>query len=160
MSVQKLPGGTRGTRPPPRLINKIMMPLMTRVHRRSGDRFAGMDLLYLTTVGARSGEQRTNPVARFDDGQGGWVVVASAGGTAHHPGWYHNIVAHPDQVWAEVRGTKRQVTVEQLEGEVRDRVWALVTQHAPRFESYLAKTDRQLPVLRLTPHGEPGTAGP
>jgi len=38
---------------------------------------------------------------------------------------------------------------------MRDRVWSLVTQHAPRFEGYLAKTDRQLPVLRLTPEPEP-----
>jgi deazaflavin-dependent oxidoreductase (nitroreductase family) len=155
MSFQKPLGGTRGTRPPPRLIGKVMMPLMTRIHRRTKDRFAGLNLLYLTTVGARSGQQRTNPVARFEDGQGGWIVVASAGGTANHPGWYHNLAAHPDQVWAEVSGTKRHVKVEQLEGEMRDRVWALVTQQAPRFEGYLAKTDRQLPVLRLTPVAEP-----
>lgn len=151
MSVQKPPGGTRGARTPSRLLGKIMMPLMMRIHRRSGDRFAGMNLLYLTTVGARSGEHRTNPVARFDDGRGGWIIVASAGGTANHPGWYHNIAAHPDQVWAEVSGTKHHVHVEQLEGETRDRVWAVVTHDAPRFEGYLTKTDRQLPVLRLTP---------
>lgn len=134
-----------------------MMPVLMRIHRRGGDRFAGMNLLYLTTVGARSGEQRTNPVARFDDGQGGWIIVASAGGTATHPGWYHNIAAHPEQVWAEVSGTKHRVDVEQLQGEVRDRVWALVTQRAPRFEGYLTKTDRQLPILRLTPIAEPGS---
>lgn len=151
MSVQKLPSGTRGARTPPRFLGKIMMPLMVRIHRRAGDRFAGMNLLYLTTVGARSGQQRTTPVARFDDGQSGWIIVASAGGTANHPGWYYNIVAHPDQVWAEVAGTTHQVDVEQLEGEMRDRVWTLVAQRAPRFGDYLTKTDRQLPVLRLTP---------
>jgi deazaflavin-dependent oxidoreductase (nitroreductase family) len=134
-----------------------MMPLMMRIHRRGGDRFAGMNLLYVTTVGARSGELRTNPVARFDDGQGGWIIVASAGGTATHPGWYHNIAAHPEQVWAEVFGTKHRVDVEQLQGEVRERVWTLVTQRAPRFEGYLTKTDRQLPILRLTPIAEPGS---
>jgi hypothetical protein len=53
------------------------MPIMEWFHRRSGDRFRGSDLLYLTTVGARTGERRTNPVARFDDGRGGWLVVAS-----------------------------------------------------------------------------------
>jgi len=151
MSVQKPPVGTRGTRTPPRLLGKLVLPLMMRIHRRSGDRFGGMDLLYLTTLGARSGELRTTPVARFDDGGGGWIVVASAGGAAGHPGWYHNIAANPEQVWAEVSGTKHHVDVEQLEGELRDRVWALITERAPRFDGYLAKTDRQLPVLRLTP---------
>jgi len=151
MTVQKLPGGTRGTRPPPRFLTKIMTPLMIQVHRLSGNRMGGMDLLYLTTVGAKSGQRHTNPVARFDDGQGGWVIVASAGGAAKHPGWYHNIVANPDQVWAEVARTKYQVDAEQLEGEVRDHAWAVITKRAPRFKGYETKTDRQIPVLRLTP---------
>src|SRR5881227_2386182 len=84
MAVQKLPTGTRGGRKPPALLAKILSPLLMRLHRRSGDRFNGMDLLYLTTVGAKSGQRRTNPVTRFDDGDG-WIVVASAGGTAQHP---------------------------------------------------------------------------
>jgi hypothetical protein len=50
-----------------------------------------------------------------------------------------------------VDGSKQQVDVEQLEGETRDRVWELVTSKAPGFKGYLAKTDRTLPVLRLTP---------
>jgi len=38
---------------------------------------------------------------------------------------------------------------------MRDRVWGLITQRAPRFEGYLTKTDRQLTVLRLTPVPQP-----
>jgi deazaflavin-dependent oxidoreductase (nitroreductase family) len=110
-----------------------------------------MDLLYLTTVGARSGASRTTPVARFDDGQGGWIIVASAGGAAQHPGWYHNIAAHPEQVRVEVSGKEHEVRVDQLEGEQREKAWAQVVERAPRFKGYLSKTDRQLPVLRLTP---------
>jgi deazaflavin-dependent oxidoreductase (nitroreductase family) len=151
MPVEKLPGGTRGNRQPPGWLGKIMMPILMRVHRRQGDRFQGQDLLYLTTVGAKSGERRKNPVARFDDGGGGWVIVASAGGTAKHPGWYHNIVAHPDQVQAEVAGRTHRVRVDQLEGEARERAWAAVVAASPRFGGYTEKTDRVLPVLRLTP---------
>jgi deazaflavin-dependent oxidoreductase (nitroreductase family) len=150
MSVEKLPGGTRGTRQPPGFLARLLVPIMIRVHRRSGDRFQGQDLLYLTTTGAKSGQRRTNPVARFDDGGGGWIIVASAGGTAHHPAWYHNIVAHPDQVQAEVAGTTHRVSVEQLDGEARERAWAAVIAASPRFEGYTEKTDRVLPVLRLT----------
>ena len=151
MPVDKLPGGTRGTRAPPSLLGRIMTPLMVRIHRRAGDQFGGMDLLYLTTVGARSGASRTAPVARFDDGQGGWIIVASAGGAAQHPGWYHNIAAHPEQVRVEVSGKEHDVRVDQLEGEQREKAWAQVVERAPRFKGYLSKTDRQLPVLRLTP---------
>lgn len=152
MPIEKLPGGTRGPRNPPRLFGKLLMPLMTRIHRRQGDRFRGTELLYLTTVGARSGERRTNPVARIADGDSdGWIIVASVGGAVHHPGWYHNVCAHPDQVWAEVAGVNHRVEVEQLTGEARERAWAKVIAQAPSFQGYVAKTDRQLPVLRLTP---------
>ena len=154
MAIQKLPGGTRGGRPAPGFLNKIMMPLMIRIHRRQGDKFSGMNLLYLTTVGAKSGQKRTNPVARFDDPSGGWVIVASAGGALTHPAWYHNVVAHPDQVWAEVSGTNHHVNVQQLDGEERKLAWTRVVQDAPRFQGYTKKTDRQLPVLRLTPTTE------
>jgi deazaflavin-dependent oxidoreductase (nitroreductase family) len=151
MSIEKSPSGTRGVRQPPRLIARLMMPMMRRIHRLTGDRFNGMDLVYLTTVGARSGQERTATVARFDDGAGGWLVVASAGGAATHPAWYHNIAAHPDQVTAEVSGRRQKVTVEQLEGAEREAAWAVVVRRAPAFGAYVAKTDRQLPVLRLTP---------
>jgi deazaflavin-dependent oxidoreductase (nitroreductase family) len=151
VAVNKPPAGTRGGSNPPRLVGKIVMPVMMWVHKRTGNRMNGMNLLYLTTVGARSGQRRTTPVARFDDGQGGWIIVASAGGAVNHPAWYHNLAANPDDVWAEVSGQKHRVKVEQLEGEMRERVWALVTEAAPGFKGYIEKTDRQLPVLRLTP---------
>jgi deazaflavin-dependent oxidoreductase (nitroreductase family) len=151
MPIERLPSGTRGARVPPRLVMRFLMPLMQRIHRRTGDRFRGNDLLYLTTVGARTGEKRTTPVGRIDDGAGGWYVVASFGGAARHPGWYHNIVAHPDQVWAEVSGTSHRVEVEQLGGEARENAWARVTAESPSFLEYVKHTDRELPVLRLTP---------
>jgi deazaflavin-dependent oxidoreductase (nitroreductase family) len=124
---------------------------MQRIHRRSGDRFGGMDVLYLHTVGARSGEPRTSPLARMDDGEGDVLVVASYGGAQHHPGWYHNLVAHPDQVSVEYGGRTRRVTVRQLEGEERAAAWKHITAVQPRFAEYETKTDRELPVLRLIP---------
>jgi len=156
VNFDRLPGGTRGARTPPKPLLKILVPVLTLIHRRSGDRFRGSDLLYLTTIGARTGQRRTTTVARFDDGNGGWLVVASFGGAAQHPGWYHNIAAHPDQVWAEVGGVTHRVDVEQLDGAAYDGAWAQITARSASFLSYLDKTDRRLPVLRLTP--APGAA--
>jgi len=150
MSIEKLPTGTRGGRNAPSFLARIMTPIMVRVHRRAGDTFRGMDLLYVTTVGAKSGVSRTAPVARFDDG-GDWLVVASAGGATQHPSWYLNIVAHPDLVEVEVAGTTHKVKVDQLEGAEREQAWAQVVARAPGFKGYLSKTDRELPVLRLHP---------
>jgi deazaflavin-dependent oxidoreductase (nitroreductase family) len=151
MSIDRIPAGTRGAKTPPRALLKVLLPLMQRIHRRTGDKFKGSDLLYLRTVGAKSGQERTHPLARFDDGKGGWYICASFGGSAQHPAWYHNIVAHPDRVTVEVGGTTSKVTVEQLSGSDYDAAWAVITGSAKHFAQYRENTDRVLPVLRLTP---------
>jgi deazaflavin-dependent oxidoreductase (nitroreductase family) len=155
MSFQKPPGGTRGARVPPsnavtRALNRVAMSW----HRRSGDRFQGQDLLYLTTVGAKTGQKRQTTVARFPDGEDAWLVVASAGGSAHHPAWYHNIAAHPDQVWVEFGGRQLRVTPTQLDGDARAQAWKRITQLQPRYAGYERKTDRAIPVIRLSPPAE------
>ena len=152
VTFDKPPRGTRGARVPAgNAFTRFMTRMMVKVHRRSGDRFRGMDLMYLTTVGAKSGEQRVTPIARFADGENAWLVVASNSGSARHPGWYHNIAAHPDQVWAEVAGRRFHVNAEQLSGDRREDAWRRITASAPQFGKYEHTTDRDLPVLRLTP---------
>ena len=151
MSFQKTPGGTRGARVPPsnavtRALNRVAMSW----HRRSGDKFQGMDLLYLTTVGAKTRQKRQSTVSRFADGDDAWLVVASAGGSAHHPAWYHNIAAHPDEVWIDFGGRHMRVTPTQLEGDARAQAWQRITQLQPRYLSYVQKTDREIPVIRLS----------
>jgi deazaflavin-dependent oxidoreductase (nitroreductase family) len=151
MSFQKVPGGTHGARVPwSNAVGRAVVRMLAGWHRRSGDRFQGMDLLYLTTVGAKTGQERQSAVARVSDGDDAWLVVASAGGSAHHPGWYHNIAAHPDQVWIEFGGRKLRVTPTQLDGDARAQAWQRVTTAVPRFADYERATDRTLPVLRLS----------
>src|SRR5436190_9104761 len=150
MSFQKTPGGTRGARTPGSTpVTRTMMRAMTSWHRRSEDKFQGMDLLYLTTVGAKTGQKRQSAVARFPDGEDAWLVVASAGGSAHHPAWYHNIAAHPDQVWIEFGGRQLRVSAEQLGGDARAQAWQRITRLQPRYAGYERKTDRAIPVIRL-----------
>lgn len=125
--------------------------VMIKLHRRAGDHFNGMDLLYLTTVGAKTGEKRLSPVARFADGDDAWLVVASNGGSKRNPSWYHNLRAHPEQVWIEFGGATRPATVEELQGDRRAAAWQRIVAAQPRFGGYEKKTGRTLPVLRLTP---------
>jgi deazaflavin-dependent oxidoreductase (nitroreductase family) len=151
MSFQRTPGGTRGVRTPPsNPLTRLAMKGMTWWHRRSGDKFQGMDLLYLTTVGAKTGQQRQSTVSWFADGEDAWLIVASAGGAAHHPAWYHNIAAHPNQVWAEIGGQRIRVTPVQLDGEERASAWQRITASQPRYAGYQSKTDRPIPVIRLS----------
>jgi len=146
------PTGTRGARTPGASspIAKWVGRVMGRQHRRAGYKFQGMDVLFLTTTGRKSGQAHENPVAWFADGDEAWLVVASAGGAAKNPAWYANMAAHPDQVWIEFGGRQLRVTPAQLDGDARAQAWQRITQAQPRYAGYERKTDRAIPVIRLS----------
>jgi deazaflavin-dependent oxidoreductase (nitroreductase family) len=127
-----------------------MMAVVQRVHKLTGNKMAGQPLLYLHTVGAKSGQPRTAAVMAFAEGDDTWLVVASRGGTAGNPSWLHNIAAHPDRIQVEIDGRKAAVTASTLSGEERTGAWKRLTTSQPRFSGYEAKTDREIPVVRLT----------
>jgi hypothetical protein len=56
--------------------------LAIRRLRRKGGTFMGKDVLLLTTIGLKSGLERTTPVGWFAGKDGSWLIVASAGGAA------------------------------------------------------------------------------
>jgi deazaflavin-dependent oxidoreductase (nitroreductase family) len=127
---------------------------MMRQHRKSWT-FMGADILFLTTVGRRSGQERATALAWFPDGDGdgdgdgAWLVVASAAGAARSPDWYLNLAAHPDQARIELGAETIPVRAEQVTGEDRAQAWARIVAAQPRYAKYQQKTDRELPVIRL-----------
>ena len=143
--------GTRGARQPggflPRAFNRF---LAKRIRNGSGHTM-GLDTILLITVGSKTGQTRETPLGRFEAPDGGWYVVASANGARKNPSWYHNIAAHPDAVRAVVAGEELNVTAEQISGAERDQVWQQICAGQPRFVKYGAKTDREIPIIRLTP---------
>jgi deazaflavin-dependent oxidoreductase (nitroreductase family) len=126
------------------------MGVTRRMHRLTGSKMGGRPLLYLSTVGAKSGERRTAVVMPFPEGDDAWLIVASKGGAATHPAWFHNLAAHPDQVEVEFKGRKTAVTPQTLTGDERATAWKRITTERPNFAGYETKTDRQIPVVRLT----------
>ncbi len=152
MSFEKTPAGTRGTRmasaggPVAKWIGNQMV---RRARRKQDGEFMGMSVLVLTTVGARTGQRRETLLGSFPDGDGAWLIVASFGGSAKNPAWYHNLAAHPDQAEIEVGGRKLKVTATQLTGAEREAAWQRITTAQPRYAGYATKTDRQIPVIRL-----------
>ena len=132
-------------------VGRWLLARMGDRHRKQDYTFQGMDVLFLTTVGSRSGERRTAPVSWFPAGDpDAWLIVASVGGSIKNPSWYHNIAAHPDDVWIELADRKVRVSAEQLEGSEREQRWGEITTAQPRYAGYQSKTDREIPVLRLT----------
>jgi deazaflavin-dependent oxidoreductase (nitroreductase family) len=142
------PAGTRGARLPSGAVFRWLNKMAASRVRRKG-KITGLDALVLTTVGRKSGAERTNPVGWFSGPDGSWLIVASAAGAARNPAWYYNIAAHPDQVQIELGGRTIPVTAEQLHGTARDEAWQQITAAVPRFAQYQDKTDRELPVIRL-----------
>jgi deazaflavin-dependent oxidoreductase (nitroreductase family) len=148
------PMGTRGARQPRaggRVARWVTNLLISRIRRTGKMPGLGFDALILTTIGRKSGVERVTPVGWFPGEDGSWLIVASAAGAAKNPGWYHNIAAHPDRVQIEVAGQKLAVVAAQLHGAQREQAWRQITAASPRFASYQGKTDRQLPIIRLTP---------
>jgi deazaflavin-dependent oxidoreductase (nitroreductase family) len=145
------PAGTRGGRHPRiGLLLRLVNNNAARRFRRTG-KMLGFNGLILTTVGARSGVERTSPVGWWPGPDGSWLIVAAAGGGARNPAWYHNIAAHPDKVQIEIGGRTIGVTAEQLHGTERSQAWQQIAAATPRFAQYQRKTDRELPVIRLVP---------
>ena len=135
----------------PRPLMSLMTALMFRLFRNR--RSMGFPVLLLTTMGARTGQQRRSIVGYFRDASHprAWLIVASAGGSARHPAWYFNLAKHPDGVWIEVGDRKLQVRPTLLTGEERAQAWQRVIAEAPSFAAYETKTDRQIPIVRLDP---------
>ncbi len=113
----------------------------------------GFPVLLLTTVGARTGQERTHVLGGFPDGDDAWLIVASKAGAATHPSWFINLAKNPDKVWIQVANRRLKVKAESLRGLARDEAYAKVVAVAPRYGTYPKKTDREIPVIRLTPEG-------
>jgi len=114
---------------------------------RLGTTLGGRKLILLTTVGSKSGKERTVPVVPFFDG-GDMFVMASMGGSPTHPAWYTNLRAHPE-VQVQFGPEQWRAKAAPVEGEERNRLWARITAEMPNFGEYQKKTSREIPVVRL-----------
>jgi deazaflavin-dependent oxidoreductase (nitroreductase family) len=129
--------------------------LNNALFRLSGGRlmgtYDGNPVLLLHHVGRRSGEERVTPLIYLEDGED-LVVVGSMGGTPKHPAWFHNVTAGPDTE-VELRGGRRAVRAHVAEPGERARLWPRLVEHYPAFATYQDRTEREIPVVILSPRG-------
>jgi deazaflavin-dependent oxidoreductase (nitroreductase family) len=116
---------------------------------RVGGMFEGASMILIHHIGAKSGVERVAPLVHFPEDDDHTVIVASAGGAPNHPAWYHNLKANP-KIEVEVGAETYTVVADEITGPERDEVWERVTTAAPGFADYQRKTDRVIPLLRLT----------
>jgi deazaflavin-dependent oxidoreductase (nitroreductase family) len=116
---------------------------------RVGGAFEGAPLLLVHTIGAKSGKERVNPVMYQAVGEN-YAVFASKGGAPNHPAWYRNLLAHPDAT-VEVGTALVPVTARVADGQERELIWQSQKADYPVFAEYEQKTDREIPVVILSP---------
>lgn len=159
MAIKATPNGTYGTRMPgEKLLQRLFKPMAKRgiaAYRRTGGKnrmstMMGFPVVLLTTKGALSGQERTVSIAGFAEGDDAWLVVASAGGSPRHPAWFNNMVRHSEDISLEVGSRKMKVSGESLHGREREEALGRVAAMSPRFGGYQKKTDREIPIVRLT----------
>ena len=110
-----------------------------------GQKYAGRDLLLLTTRGRKSGKlRRTALYYGLDDGR--YILVASNGGDPRHPMWYLNLLEEPNvtvQVGPKVFGAVARRATE----EEKPRLWQLMVDIFPQYAAYQKKATREIPVV-------------
>lgn len=134
-----------------KIFMRLFMALHVFIYRISGGRMGGnmngFKVLILNTVGRKSGQLHSNPVGFFER-EGGYLVIASNGGQANHPGWYFNLKANP-KFDIQVMDKVMPVQAEIISGEKRTALWKGVVQDAPAFGKYEQSTTREIPLVLL-----------
>jgi deazaflavin-dependent oxidoreductase (nitroreductase family) len=111
---------------------------------------AGLPIVLLTTIGAKTGKARTVPVSGFSDGDD-VILIASNYGKGHYPAWYHNLRVTPI-VMLSIRERKKSYMAREATDTERDEYWRGAFALFPSFLAYRQRAaERDLPIIVLSP---------
>jgi len=141
---------------PPRWLIRLFWFAHRRLCRLTGGRVGlwrpktnGWGALRLTTVGRRTGLERSVIVGYFEDGSN-LVTMAMNGWGEGEPAWWLNLQAYPD---AEVELCDRQhlVTGRGAHGEERERLWSRWREIDKNLDAYAARRSQETAVVIMEP---------
>jgi F420H(2)-dependent quinone reductase len=134
-------------------VTRLFINSQIFLYRRSKGKMGGMVLgfpvLLLTTIGRKSGLARTTPVIYLRDGND-YLIAASAAGADKNPIWFSNLQSKPEAS-IEVDGQTFNVRVEVTGEPERAELYERFKAKGDNFVQYQQKTNRPIPVIRLTP---------
>ena len=137
--------GARGLR----LTGRLNVPLYKLSGGRIGGRLGRAPILLLTTVGRRSGKERTAPVVYLPDGE--WlIVIGSNAGNERPPAWALNLEQNPEAE-VQVRRERRPVRARITEGKERETLWKRMNDQFAGFDNYRDRTSRNIRLFVLEP---------
>jgi F420H(2)-dependent quinone reductase len=155
MTAQPQSAGRRPSKLAAALQNAVIR-LHSMLYRSSngviGGRIANSPVLLLTTIGRRSGKQRTVPLLYLMDGPN-VVLVASNGGALTHPTWWLNLQTTPE-AWIQIKGIRQRVQAEQAPAAEKQRLWPRLIAMYPGYKRYQEITDRDIPIVILRSSAE------
>lgn len=137
-----------------KVVARTLGSLHTWVYQKSEGRIGshftgGAPVMLLTTRGRKSGKLRTSPLLYMRDGER-IITVASKGGAPAHPAWYLNLEETPE---ATVQIGNEQIAMRATTAttEQKAKYWPRLIAVYPAYQSYQARTDRDIPVVILRP---------
>ena len=111
---------------------------------RVGSQLGTQNILILSTVGRKSGQTRSIPIAYFFH-EGKYLIVESNWGKDNHADWYFNRQSKP-QATLEVKGKTISTNARFAEGEEYIRLWGYLTKKHPPYLEYQKMTKRKIPI--------------
>jgi len=144
--VQKI-----GRRPWFGKLRTVILPIDKTISKLTGGRVVAAGLLpalTLTTVGRKTGKERSQPLAYIPD-EDRIILIGSNWGQPHHPGWSANLIANP-RARVRIKGREMAVTARLTDGEERERCWGLALRVWPGYATYQRTAgDRKIRVFVL-----------
>ncbi|TML90993.1 MAG: nitroreductase family deazaflavin-dependent oxidoreductase [Actinobacteria bacterium] len=148
---------TRPPKHPPPWFVHTAWRVHRALYRLSGGRFVwttsnkrGWGALRLTTIGRKSGRERSVIIGYLEDGPN-FVALAMNGWDEGHAAWWLNLEAHPDAVIRLAHHQPRLVRARASAGEERDRLWQRWVAVDPRLDAYAVRRSTETPVIVLEP---------
>lgn len=114
---------------------------------RIGTRLVDNDMLLLTTTGRTTGSPHTVPLLYLTDNPD-VIVIASYGGRPSDPDWYRNLLANATGT-VRIGAVSHSVRATTMDDDERGEWWPRIVDAYADYAVYQARTDRQIPVVRL-----------
>lgn len=119
--------------------------------RATGEGPSGLPTLLLTTIGRKSGKERTVALVFLQHGED-MIVVRSLAGYDKHPAWCLNVNANPD-CWVQLDDKKMKAVARNASDAERADLWEKLNAMFPVWGHFQTVTDRPFPIVILTPTG-------
>ncbi len=141
---------------PPRWVVRSAWWLHRRLYRgtkgRKGLRLPEGDqygMMWLTTTGRKSGQERSVILGYFDDGPD-LVTMAMNGWGDGEPAWWLNLQAHPES-FVVLADRQYEVRGRVAEGDERTRLWGRWREIDKNLDAYAALRSTETDVVILEP---------